>query len=645
MIAGATPPPKQTRKNGTTPDTTGTAKMSGLQSKKKSSNDSNNNREDEVDGEDIYSVPKEDQNINNEDHAGTAVPMDMMPANYEEDFPRLDKPEGKVSNIQTTTIKDTKVNQQESPEAIEADGEMLIKSGISTKLQETTHPQPHEDGSVITKEKATNVSGDNKATPPTSKATKKVQIQQTLPVVLKRKFEYRVLVSFKVKNNNKKNMSLEFKADALKKALLGVLAAGQQIVSDFAINSWRAKDKVNTIQKAADIPDTVDQLSKYWKGPVKLQPGKLNWYCGIKVTSRINLNQFIQYWKEKIPKARSNEPTNFHPIRPAPFQSEAWFEIGWFAGTTEFQYLKEQETGLSKETGSNIKLEWGNIVFPGIKQFWDLARKKQKETKSPAEYRKLSPKAVIVMTDAVEGRINTIQTLYTKFGRLTPSGEWPVLPDGSRLRYTPPSQNVRDYAGQKSLMQRMSLHIEFKWRYYTCPTRIIDPSAMVEEHGKSIGHLALSIMKPGEKIEEPYFRHFLIGQSYQENKWELVVHQHLFAESSKLSDKLEEEMEKRFGIDKTKYFKEDLQESSYAHAAAAQLLEFTLDDKEDMYMSGKTQFQFHGIRDVVDKNNKNKTVQEMVKENDASIAVDKESQQSPGEEEEDPSRAVTAGPR
>ena len=135
--------------------------------------------------------------------------------------------------------------------------------------------------------------------------------------------EYRVLVSFKVKNNNKKKMSLEFKADALTKALLGVLAAGQQIVSDFAINSWRAKDKVNTIQKAADIPDTVDQQSKYWKGPVKLQPGKLNWYCGIKVTSRINLNQFIQYWKRRSQKPEAmNQPTStqfvLHPSKVKP---------------------------------------------------------------------------------------------------------------------------------------------------------------------------------------------------------------------------------------------------------------------------------------------------------------------------------------
>ena len=62
-----------------------------------------------------------------------------------------------------------------------------------------------------------------------------------------------------------------------------------------------------------------------------------------------------------------------------------------------------------------------------------------------------------------------------------------------------------------------------------------------------------------------------------------------------------------------------------------------------MYLSGKTKFQFQGIKDVVDKNNEKKTVQEMIKYNDASIAVD-ESEQSPGEEEE-PSRSQMAGPR
>ena len=99
-----------------------------------------------------------------------------------------------------------------------------------------------------------------------------------------------------------------------------------------------------------------------------------------------------------------------------------------------------------------------------------------------------------------------------------------------------------------------------------------------------------------------------------------------------MPDWLEQEVEKRFEVDKTKYFTEDRTESSYACTAAVQLLEFTLDDKEDMHMSGKTQFQFQGI-EVADKSNKSKSVQQMVQQNDVSIAIDKESQQSPGEEE------------
>ena len=91
-------------------------------------------------------------------------------------------------------------------------------------------------------------------------------------------------------------------------------------------------------------------------------------------------------------------------------------------------------------------------------------------------------------------------------------------------------------------------------------------------------------------------------------------------------------MEKQFEVDKTRYFTEDRTESSYACMAAVELLDFTLGNKEDMYMSGKTQFQFQGI-EVVDKSNKSKSVQQMVQENDVSIAIDKESQQSPGEEE------------
>lgn len=650
IIEGMTPPPKQSRKNGTTPDT-----ASALEKRKltpatsKEIKGPTTSEMEYVDGVNIYDdseqEPTEDKK-ENEEGIKHKIQKDVITStvdkqSYDHEFPRLSSPDNGKGNIdrkipedRTTGTRHGKhVRPLEKPRGNDITAEMDIDTSSMNDQNCTQSKNGNED------DKMTVETGHDAQSDP-----KKVSIQQTLPVVVKRKFEYRIMVSFKVKKNNKKNISMQFKSEALQKALTGVLEAGQVIVSDFAINPWREKDRVASILKKSDVPNVVDQLLKYWQGPAKLQPGKLNWFWGIRVTSRINMAQFIQIWKENIPRTREgNKPTNYHPIKAPPFQSESWYEIGWLAGSTEYQYFTEMEKGLSKEVNSNIKLEWNNIVFPGVRKIWDVARKKQKELNSPSEYRKLAPKAATILTDATEGRMAIIKMLYDKYGRLTASGEWPIFPDGCRLRYTPPSQNVKDQAGQKTLLNRMNLHIEFKWRYFTCPTRVMDPSAMVEAHGKSIGQLILSIMTSGEKIEEPYFRHFLLGPSYHENRWELVIHQHLYSEASTLSDNLEEEIEKRFEVDISQFFKEDRNKGSYAHTAAAQLLEFTLDDNEDMYLSGKTKFQFQGIQDVVDKNNKNKTVQEMIKDNDASIAVDN-SEQSPGEEEQ-PSRPPTAGSR
>ena len=128
----------------------------------------------------------------------------------------------------------------------------------------------------------------------------------------------------------------------------------------------------------------------------------------------------------------------------------------------------------------------------------------------------------------------------------------------------------------------MSLQIEFKWQIFTCPTQLIDPSLPVETHKTTIGNIILSLMHSGDKIEELYFRHFS-RTSEGDTKWELVVHQHLFAEASKLSDKLEEVLQVKHGIESSKYFYTNTTMGSYAATAAAQLLEFTLEDTDDMY--------------------------------------------------------------
>ena len=626
--AEAETPTKQKRMNGTTPDSMKGMKPADIDDAEM------------VDGLNIYDeTPPSPLHVDTHQEESTK-------ANYDNDFPPLQSTAAQSQpNLGSMTLPASSEPTSDEPHEVHQRTSITSKqktqnpplSEASTPANKAFDPQRDEQLD-LTSDSTLYESKINEGPPANGNhEQKKVLIQETLPAIITRKFTYRLLFSFKAKNYKKKNQTLEYKASVLRNALLGILLGGQEIAQDFAINAWRSRIKVPTLRKEKDLPTVTDQLIKYWRITSKIKPGQVNWFWGVNVTCKLDMNTFIRYWREKMPRRNQNKPTYFHPIRVPPFQSEEWYEVGWFVGSTESQYTAELEKGLSQSTNGNIKLEWNNVVFHGVVKFWDIARRKRKETKSEAEYRLLSPKALVVLTDEGTKRRDIMSTMYERYGRTTNSGEWPTLPDGCRMRYTPPAQNVADYAGEKGLSIRMSLQIEFKWKLFTCPTRLKDPSALVQSKNKTIGFIILSLLHNGDKIEEPYFRHFA-RTGEKDNPWELVVHQHLFAEASKLSDRLEDELVETLEIEKSQYFNEQLHEMSYAATAAAQLLEFTLEDTDDMYLAGKTKFQFQGM-DLVQSSHK-QTATEKIMANDASVALDKESEQSPGEDKV-PARSET----
>ena len=626
--AEAETPTKQTRMNGTTPESMKRMKPVEVDD------------DEMVDGINIY-----------DDTPPSPLPVDThqaesTKANYDNDFPPLQSKAVKPQpNLGSTTLAATSKTTSDEPQEVHQRTSITYNqkkqnphvSKSSAKASKVSDPQSDKTLNLPSDSTLyeTKINEETQAT--ANPEHKKVSIQETLPVIVTRKFTYRLLFSFKAKNYKKKNQTLEYKASVLRNALLGILLGGQEIAQDFAINAWRSRDKVTTLRQEKDLPTVVDQLIKYWRITSKIKPGQVNWFWGVNVTCKLDMNTFIRYWREKMPRRNQNQPTYFHPIKVPPFQSEEWFEVGWFVGSTESQYTAELEQGLSQITNGNIILEWNNVVFHGVVKFWDIARRKRKATKSEAEYKLLSPKALVVLTDEGTKRRDIMSIMYERYGRTTNSGEWPTLPDGCRMRYTPPAQNVADYAGEKGLSIRMSLQIEFKWKLFTCPTRLKDPSTLVKSENKTIGYIILSLLHNGDKIDEPYFRHFA-KTGEKDNPWELVVHQHLFADASKLSDRLEDELVKKLDIEKSQYFNEQLHGMSYAATAAAQLLEFTLEDTDDMYLAGKTKFQFQGM-DLVHSSH-NQTATEKIKANDASVALDKESEQSPGEDKV-PARSAT----
>ena len=421
MIDAAATPSKQSRKNGTTPELLKPALSTHDQDAEM------------VDGMHIYDDPSPSPLVTKESQSNMGSNEDdnqKMPSqqdkndnngNIEATPPERDAAVSGSSNQKATPTDDSGVNNQshtdstqmnagEKNNAVASGNEDTTSTENTTSCssaseekqqysstQETTQGSANPDASP-NNQKESNDSSNAEDKTSDSNSTK-VMVQETIPAIIHRKHSYRLLFSFKAKNYKKKNQTLEYVAGVLRQTILGVLLGGREIANDFGINAWRSTDKVQTILVEKDLPEVRDQLIKYTKPGGKIKPGQVNWFWGINVTCKLEMNIFIKYRREKMPGRNHKSPTYFHPIKQPPFQSEEWFELGWFVGSTEDQYTQALNTGLSNEIGTNIKLEWNNVVFQGVKKFWDIARKKRKETQSDEEFKLLLPKALVVLSD------------------------------------------------------------------------------------------------------------------------------------------------------------------------------------------------------------------------------------------------------
>ena len=121
--------------------------------------------------------------------------------------------------------------------------------------------------------------------------------------------------------------------------------------------------------------------------------------------------------------------------------------------------------------------------------------------------------------------------------------------------------------------------------------------------GKSIGQAILEYEQEIDGQSEPYFRHFskVWNRDPTIEKWEICVHQHMYRAAKEqyhkiiqdLATKHGDEIYDAFDTDSTSY-------AAYTKTPTEEIITFELDDDEDMYMTGKGNFQFQGIQ-IVDK--------------------------------------------
>ena len=591
-----------------------------------------------------------------------------------------------VTNTQGTTedvstasyTTDDLYDNEKSPEQMEIDTSTTLMSGMTNTAErnnQTTPSQvitipdemPDEKTTAATEifkqllDKHRALLGDANTNTTTGNsyaiAIKSPAKQDTIvePVILHKKHSFRLMWAFHSRHPNKQYVvARRRKGEILQTALKELLKAGIEITEDFAINTWDESVKASTLQHPNDVPNTYDELLKYVRPPEKggIRQGDTNNNWGIHATCGVQMKHFIGYWDEMRPYRKVDRVKSvFQPIRAAPLQDKEWHEIGWFVGATNKQYMDENMEYFQEQFPDiKIGINWQGIQFNRVQEHWKHAERTFKTNRDTAERAKLSPTSYQILINKEEHVGKVMKFMYHHHGKLGDHGTWPSMPDGSKLRFTPNYKYLKDQKGRNAINRRMALHIQMKWSNQIIETSVKNPGIKLKcLEGKSIGQAILEHEIEVDGQHEPYFRHFakVWNRDPTVEKWEICVHQHMYHAAKAKYISIVQEMAKKYGDEIYEAFndgKECLYGRGNAESEEEERITFDLDDDEDMYMSGKGNFHFQGIPNMMTNTQKSEAAKLRQMQDDAATSVgfsEHEKQKEAHPEEEHPDAGWT----
>ena len=515
------------------------------------------------------------------------------------------------ATYEQTTQEEGNNNQQQQYE--EKQKATKVIQQISNQHKEiTTKAIEYRDVEKV--QKNLQDSGDDRTREATTKTM--AQILLTEPTIVKRQQSFRMQFSFVTTGRPNSHITMaKAQASHLHKALTDFLRQAQAIDSTVVLNTWKTAEKYRTIQKTEDVPTELQNIMKFIRPPpgAKLKTGTTNWYWGVLVSADSKMEEFMKVWadeRRRMPKAE--QPA---AIREAPLQSEEWYESGLFIGSTSNQEISVLIKGIQKELNDpTVGIKWQSIVFPGCNKLWAKARARGKEDGPKAKFAS-APMAMQVLVDSKAKIRSTLKALYEKYGQVAEDGSWPILPDGSRMRFIPNFQFTKDAMGKKRIERRMQLQVQMHYSNRVFPIPIKDPTRCITVDGRAttIGNLVLEevchVVTKEQTVNEPYFRHFVKRwvPDAERRIYDIAVHEHMTKLAKRKIKSLTKDMINKYG-DAIKAHLILPKEASIGMSLSSDEGEeeeeaFTLgdsdDDSVDMYMTGKsTTFVFEGLEKV-----------------------------------------------
>ena len=316
----------------------------------------------------------------------------------------------------------------------------------------------------------------------------------------------------------------------------------------------------------------------------------------VNLSFSIPYDLFLHYWEQS---KREYTEVPFITLRDAPIQHERYYNSGTLLNSSDGQLTEQLCEKLTEEMGIEINCSFrpAPLDKEAADGFWKKAY--EQANVGRRNLFRFAPMALNVYTKTPDDARAVTNQLLQKYGKQTEEGQYPRMPDGSRMRFIPANRFL-DMAGKATAKSLFENQINFNVNHIKLPLPLRSVHKKYEEHGgKSIMELLLD-MKCEKKENEPYFRHVtkMWTRQFSEKRWMVSVHKEMLYEAQSMLSKLKKEMEERYGekVAEEVIEQHDEGEESTASRGTSQYTASTLTlDTNDRYLNGPARFIIEGM--------------------------------------------------
>ena len=406
----------------------------------------------------------------------------------------------------------------------------------------------------------------------------------------------------------------------MREKLKAILLRAKEVDRKAKINAWNNEDDLPTITKVEDIPFHPAQLKAYMtnhRRTTQLKTGNNNGWR-VRITTKIPRQEFLHYWgltKREFTKVE------YITLRDAPLQDITYHAVGYFLNSSDGQLTAELEEGLCKELGFKIGIDYRPAALDkrAADELWKAAKKQSKEALAYERNRtffKHAPFAQQVYAPTRQQAHQAAVAMSKAYGTPGKDGQYPRLPDGSRMRFVAASIYL-DMQGRATAASLFPQQVRFQTSEVTATIPVKDPQQRFEQHNnKTMQQLILDLKDP-DMGDEPFFRHLRkkFHWNYKTQEYEVSIHGQMFNRSIEVLKNLKNILTEKYGHevgDAIAYMdvedgKQDLMSRDGGMSG------ITL-STEDRYLNGPAQFIIEGLENV--KIGKEETLKDIRQEQD-----------------------------